>query len=192
QRACQRTRDLRHLDRMGQPLAIMVALMGDENLRLVLQATKGGGMDDAVAVALEGRARRAFGFRVKTAARAHRVAGIGRAGPIAEADLCKPCGHCTLPLRPVDLPHPASYLLHRTQRKVTAMGVDAKSDMKGVELTDAAARRIAAIVESETGKIALRVAVEGGGCSGFSYSFDLVDSRNDDDIAIEKDGATVL
>jgi iron-sulfur cluster assembly accessory protein len=34
--------------------------------------------------------------------------------------------------------------------------------------------------------------VEGGGCSGFSYKFDLTDSRNDDDIAIEKNGATVL
>ena len=36
------------------------------------------------------------------------------------------------------------------------------------------------------------VSVEGGGCSGFSYKFDLVDSMNDDDVAIEKNGATVL
>lgn len=72
------------------------------------------------------------------------------------------------------------------------MGVDAKAGMNSVELTDAAAKRIAAIVGSEPGKIALRVSVEGGGCSGFSYSFDLVDSRNEDDVAIEKDGATVL
>jgi len=41
-------------------------------------------------------------------------------------------------------------------------------------------------------KTALRVSVEGGGCSGFSYKFDLVEARNDDDLAIEKDGATVL
>lgn len=72
------------------------------------------------------------------------------------------------------------------------MGIDAKTDMKGVELTDAAASRIVRILADEPDKMALRVAVEGGGCSGFSYTFDLVDSRNDDDVAIEKNGATVL
>jgi iron-sulfur cluster assembly accessory protein len=61
-----------------------------------------------------------------------------------------------------------------------------------VDLTDAAASRIASIVARETGKSALRVSVEGGGCSGFSYKFDLVDHRKDDDVAIEKNGATVL
>ncbi len=45
----------------------------------------------------------------------------------------------------------------------------------------------------KTGKTALRVSVEGGGCSGFSYKFDLVaDDRTDDDVVIETDGATVL
>ena len=71
------------------------------------------------------------------------------------------------------------------------MGADAKTTMK-VDVTDAAANRVARIVAGEAGKIALRVSVEGGGCSGFSYKFDLVDSRNDDDVAIEKNGATVL
>jgi iron-sulfur cluster assembly accessory protein len=71
------------------------------------------------------------------------------------------------------------------------MGADARAATT-VEMTDAAARRIARIVAAEPGKTALRVAVEGGGCSGFSYRFDLVDSRNDDDVAIEKDGATLL
>jgi iron-sulfur cluster assembly accessory protein len=73
----------------------------------------------------------------------------------------------------------------------SAMGTDAKTAMK-VDLTDAAVKRIAAIVAAEPGKTALRVSVEGGGCSGFSYKFDLVEGRNDDDVAIEKDGATVL
>jgi iron-sulfur cluster assembly accessory protein len=71
------------------------------------------------------------------------------------------------------------------------MGADVRTAMK-VEITEAAASRIAGIVAADPGKIGLRVAVEGGGCSGFSYRFDLVDSRNDDDVAIEKDGATVL
>lgn len=76
--------------------------------------------------------------------------------------------------------------------KVTSMGIDAKNDMAEVGVSDAAARRIASILTRESDKTALRVSVEGGGCSGFSYKFDLVDSRNEDDIAIEKDGATIL
>ena len=71
------------------------------------------------------------------------------------------------------------------------MGADAKTSMK-VELTEQAARRIARIIANEPGKTALRVSVEGGGCSGFSYKFDLADSRNPEDVAIERDGATVL
>jgi len=38
----------------------------------------------------------------------------------------------------------------------------------------------------------LRVSVESGGCTGFQYNFDLVREREDDDIAIEKEGVTVL
>lgn len=66
------------------------------------------------------------------------------------------------------------------------------AEINTVEVTEAAAKRIAKIVSAEPGKSALRVSVEGGGCSGFSYKFDLVDGRNDDDLAIERDGATVL
>ena len=72
------------------------------------------------------------------------------------------------------------------------MGVDAKMNMKGVEVSEAALRRIAALLAAEPGKIALRVAVEGGGCSGFSYIIDLTDTKNDDDTMIERDGARVL
>jgi iron-sulfur cluster assembly accessory protein len=77
-------------------------------------------------------------------------------------------------------------------REERAMTLDAGASMKRVEVTDAAAKRIAKILAGEPGKEALRVSVEGGGCSGFSYKFDLVAGRNDDDIAIERDGATVL
>ena len=73
-----RARDLRHLQRMGEPGAVMIALVVDENLRLVLEAAEGGGMDDAVAVALEGRARRACRFVHQPAATFCRIAGIGR------------------------------------------------------------------------------------------------------------------
>jgi iron-sulfur cluster assembly accessory protein len=61
-----------------------------------------------------------------------------------------------------------------------------------VTLSDAAARRIAAILQAEKDKSAMRVSVEGGGCSGFSYKFDLVDAANADDLILEKDNAMVL
>jgi iron-sulfur cluster assembly accessory protein len=38
----------------------------------------------------------------------------------------------------------------------------------------------------------LRVSVEGGGCSGFQYKFDLVDAREADDFVIERNGAVVV
>ncbi|CAI9398542.1 Protein SufA [Pleomorphomonas sp. T1.2MG-36] len=61
-----------------------------------------------------------------------------------------------------------------------------------ISMTAGAARRISKVLEKQPGKTALRISVEGGGCSGFSYRFDLVDSQNDDDLAITRDGATVL
>jgi iron-sulfur cluster assembly accessory protein len=61
-----------------------------------------------------------------------------------------------------------------------------------VILTDRAARRIAEIVAGEAATPMLRVSVEGGGCSGFQYKFELVGNRDGDDLLIEKDGARVL
>jgi hypothetical protein len=58
--------------------------MRDEHLRLVLETAKGGGMDDAVAVALERRSGRAFGLVLEAAARVGRIAGVGGARPVAE------------------------------------------------------------------------------------------------------------
>ncbi len=59
-------------------------------------------------------------------------------------------------------------------------------------LSENAARRIKAIGESEGRPLMLRVAVDGGGCSGFQYRFDLVDSVEEDDLKIERDGAAAL
>lgn len=61
-----------------------------------------------------------------------------------------------------------------------------------VILTENAARRISEIVASEPETKLLRVSVEGGGCSGFQYKFDLVADRASDDTVLERDGATVL
>ncbi|MEP3275062.1 MAG: iron-sulfur cluster insertion protein ErpA [Stappiaceae bacterium] len=61
-----------------------------------------------------------------------------------------------------------------------------------VGLSDRAADRIATILSKEKTANALRISVEGGGCSGFQYKYDLVDQREDDDLILEKSGATVL
>ena len=64
--------------------------------------------------------------------------------------------------------------------------------MSDVTLSSNAAKRINAILAKQPAKGFLRVSVEGGGCSGFSYKFDLDETQNDDDLVIERDGAKVL
>jgi iron-sulfur cluster assembly accessory protein len=59
-------------------------------------------------------------------------------------------------------------------------------------LTPAAAQRLHAIGKAEGRAVMLRVAVEGGGCSGFQYQFDLVDEAQPDDLRVERDGAAAL
>ncbi|MFK4823865.1 iron-sulfur cluster insertion protein ErpA [Paenochrobactrum sp. BZR 588] len=64
--------------------------------------------------------------------------------------------------------------------------------MTDISVSDSAAKRIAKILSSEPDKSALRVSVEGGGCTGFSYKYELVNDQEDDDLVIEKAGAKVL
>jgi iron-sulfur cluster assembly accessory protein len=61
-----------------------------------------------------------------------------------------------------------------------------------VRLSDTAARRIADILAAEAPGTLLRVTVEGGGCSGFQYKFDLVKEREADDVFIERGEAKVV
>ena len=61
-----------------------------------------------------------------------------------------------------------------------------------VKVSARAARRITEILKSEPQPSMLRIAVTGGGCSGFQYNFAIDDSRLDDDLVVERDGATVL
>ena len=61
-----------------------------------------------------------------------------------------------------------------------------------VSVSARAAKRIAEILKTEPQPMMLRVAVTGGGCSGFQYNFALDDTKTDDDLVIERDGATVL
>jgi len=61
-----------------------------------------------------------------------------------------------------------------------------------VTVSERAAKRIVQILKGEPAPAMVRLAVTGGGCSGFQYSFSLDDSRQDDDLVLERDGATVL
>lgn len=61
-----------------------------------------------------------------------------------------------------------------------------------VAVSPRAARRIAAILAREPAGAMLRVAVEGGGCSGFQYTFDIVRERDPDDLVLDADGFSVL
>jgi iron-sulfur cluster assembly accessory protein len=61
-----------------------------------------------------------------------------------------------------------------------------------VTLSPAAAARIRALSEAEGREVMLRVAVEGGGCSGFQYQFDLTHEIAEDDLVVERDGARAL
>ncbi|MFT3986663.1 MAG: iron-sulfur cluster insertion protein ErpA [Aestuariivirga sp.] len=64
--------------------------------------------------------------------------------------------------------------------------------MATITLTDRAAARIREITAAEVGKTALRIAVNGGGCSGFQYDFELAEAPDADDLVIERDGAVAL
>ena len=61
-----------------------------------------------------------------------------------------------------------------------------------VTLSPSAAKRIQALGAAEGRPLMLRVAVEGGGCSGFQYQFDLVEDVGEDDLKVERDGAAAL
>ena len=60
-----------------------------------------------------------------------------------------------------------------------------------ITISERAARRIAEILAAEDAAL-MRVSVEGGGCSGFRYRFDLIKEGAPDDILVERDGARVV
>jgi iron-sulfur cluster insertion protein len=64
--------------------------------------------------------------------------------------------------------------------------------LKPVILAESAARRLADLSKAEGKALMLRVAVDGGGCSGFQYRLDLVEAAEPDDIRVERDGQTAL
>jgi iron-sulfur cluster assembly accessory protein len=75
------------------------------------------------------------------------------------------------------------------QAYIYDMTVEAASP---VTVSARAAKRISEILKTETPPAMLRVAVTGGGCSGFQYNFTIDDTKMDDDLIVARDGATVL
>jgi iron-sulfur cluster assembly accessory protein len=65
-------------------------------------------------------------------------------------------------------------------------------DAQAFSVTDRAARKIGDILAREATPGVLRVSVEGGGCSGFQYRFDIEREPADDDIVVERDGIKVV
>jgi len=63
---------------------------------------------------------------------------------------------------------------------------------EALSLTPSAAKRVAAIAAKQARPAILRLAVEGGGCSGFQYKFDLADAIEDDDSVSETDGVRLV
>jgi iron-sulfur cluster assembly accessory protein len=61
-----------------------------------------------------------------------------------------------------------------------------------VTISERAARRIGEILGKEGGGAMLRISVEGGGCSGFQYKFDVDHDKAADDLVIARDSAVVL
>jgi len=61
-----------------------------------------------------------------------------------------------------------------------------------VTISERAARRISQILKDEGDGAMLRISVEGGGCSGFQYKFDIDHAQAEDDVVIARDSAVVL
>jgi iron-sulfur cluster assembly accessory protein len=73
-----------------------------------------------------------------------------------------------------------------------ARGNDAETAQRTpLILSDSAAKRIREIMQGEAEGSMLRISVNGGGCSGFQYAFDVVRETAPDDLVIERDGARV-
>ena len=62
-----------------------------------------------------------------------------------------------------------------------------------LSLTAAAAAKVAGLIAEEGNQaLKLRVYITGGGCSGFQYGFSFDEQREEDDLAVERDGVTLI
>jgi iron-sulfur cluster assembly accessory protein len=61
-----------------------------------------------------------------------------------------------------------------------------------VVMTDSATKRIAEILKNEPAGSVLRIGVDGGGCSGFQYTYNLTQDREPQDLVLERAGAIIV
>ena len=61
-----------------------------------------------------------------------------------------------------------------------------------ISLTPSAAKRVAWIAERQNKPAILRLAVDGGGCAGFTYKFELAEQAEGDDAVAETDGVRLI
>ena len=64
--------------------------------------------------------------------------------------------------------------------------------MADIDLPPSAAARVATIAAKQGKPAILRLSVEGGGCSGFQYRFGLAEAIEPEDMAVERDGVTLV
>ncbi len=162
-------------------------------------------MDDAVAIALKYRARWRMRLRDQPSAASCRIGGVRRARGDASASGRKVASrHENLNfaarlIAAAGLPTYLTYFKRRQALRVPfgpsapfeAVKMSEASAETAVELTENAARRIAEILTSEPAGSFLRIGVDGGGCSGFTYTYNISTEQSADDLVIERDGATV-
>ena len=79
-----------------------------------------------------------------------------------------------------------------TVQSASAFQISPSAGGHGLTLSDTAARRLAKLGLDEGHPVMLRVAVDGGGCSGFQYRFELVQAAEPDDIRIAANGQAAL
>src|SRR5215467_9311228 len=146
-------------------------------------------MDHAVAIPAERAAGLARPFVKQPAPAAVGIAGIKRAGS-SHSDR-----HGILTPEGLILSAPAlNYVrydipneLDMTRRTGALFAMT-----NALTISERAARRIGEILGKEGDGAMLRISVEGGGCSGFQYKFDVERDRAEDDLVIERDAAVVL
>ncbi|MBY8825951.1 iron-sulfur cluster insertion protein ErpA [Sphingomonas colocasiae] len=66
------------------------------------------------------------------------------------------------------------------------------SEPQPIDITESAAARVAAIAARQGKPAILRLAVEGGGCSGFQYRFGLAETIDADDVSVTRDGVQLV
>ena len=71
-------------------------------------------------------------------------------------------------------------------------GAASTENAAGIALSPAAARKIVEIVAADPAAAGVRLAVEGGGCSGFQYDIQIASGADEDDVVVERDGARLF